>query len=339
LKADGKTALDAFSDERMLELTELKSSVTLSMIQLASADLGTAGPSMKQRKGDVCTWVVAGQCHAPVLTVPKDSGAVTAATPEWKIQITEWSGEFTPATSDAQQGATWTANAGATGKLYYPAKVDLSAIVTDLQATTVVATAPNNIMGDVGFNLATGTSEYTYTKVPGGTLNDWIDWVSSVYKSYDAEVVKYEVERKAWKTYAEYTAPAPGLFGPTADPDAPKVMSSPRQPTQPVDVPTTIANLKDKATYNGKGGYGWPSAMQILPVAEKTIRPWGVLAGGGQLSTTSQAVVDADSTYSMRKTTNVGLEAAKCDKSYLMITAMMNTAPGTAKTVKLTVTA
>jgi len=73
--------------------------------------------------------------------------------------------------------------------------------------------------------------------------------------------------------------------------------------------------------------------MKLIPVAEKTVRPWGVLAGGGQLSTTSTAAVDADSTYSMRKTTNVGLAADKCDKSYLMITAMMNTAPGTALTV------
>jgi len=301
------------------------------------ASAGTA-PSAKQRKGDVCTWVVEGQCHAPVLTVPKGSGAVSATTPEFLIQITEWSAEFTPSTSDAQQGATWTANAGASGKTYYPAKADLSKVVTDLQATTVESTAPNNIMGDVGFNLATGSSEYTYTKVPGGVLVDWIDWVSSVYKSYDAEVVKYEVERKAWKTYAEYTAPAPGLFGPTEDPDAPKAMSAPRQPTQPVDVPTTIANLKDKVTYNGNGGYGWPSAMQLIPIAEKTVRPWGVLAGGGQLKTTSAAVVDADSTYSMRKTTNADKTGDKCDKSYLMVTAMVNKAPGTALDVSLTVT-
>lgn len=179
--------------------------------------------------------------------------------------------------------------------------------------------------------------------VPGGILTEWMEWVGKVYASYDAEVVKYEVERKAWKTYAEYTAPAPGLFGPTEDPDAPKAMSSPRQPTQPVDVPGTISGLvagtNTKTTYNGKGGYGWPSAMKLIPVAEKTVRPWGVLAGGGQLSTTSQAVVDADSTYSMRKTTNVGLEATKCDKSYLMITAQMNKAPGTALDVQLTVTA
>lgn len=126
---------------------------------LASA--GTA-PSLKQRIGDVCTWVVAGQCHAPVLTVPKASGAVSATAPEWLIQITEWSGEFTPSTADAQQGATWTANSGATDKLYYPALADLDAVVTDLQATTVQATAPNNILGEVGFNLATGSSEYTY---------------------------------------------------------------------------------------------------------------------------------------------------------------------------------
>ena len=322
-KADGTTAL-TISDDRMIELAELKESVTLTLKVIASP--GTA-PALKQRKGDVCTWVVKGKCDAPVLTVPKTSGALTSATPEWKIQITEWSAEFTPSTSDAQQGATWTANVGATGKLYYP-PLQSASVVTDLQATAVVATAPNNIMGEVGFNLATGSSEYAYSKVPGGTLNDWIDWVKSVYTSYDAEVVKYEVERKAWKTYAEYKAPAPGLFGPTADPDAPKTMSSPRQPTQPVDVPTTIKNLADKTkvTYNGKAGFGWPSAMMITPVKEKTVRPWGVLAGGGQLSTTSTAATATDSTYSMRKTTNkdsAGKYITSCDASYLMITGWL----------------
>jgi hypothetical protein len=133
LKADGKTALDAFTDERMLELTELKSSVTLSMIQLATASLGSA-PSLKQRKGDVCTWVVAGQCHAPVITVPKGSGAITASpSNEWSIQVTEWGAEF----ADAAGDNTWTTNAGATGKLYYPEKKDMSSIITDLLTENV----------------------------------------------------------------------------------------------------------------------------------------------------------------------------------------------------------
>ena len=86
---------------------------------------------MRQRKGDVCTWVIKGKCDAPVITVPSTS-ATLSATPEWTIQVTEWSSEFTPATSDAQQGTTWTTNSGATGKLYYPPLADLSSVVTDL---------------------------------------------------------------------------------------------------------------------------------------------------------------------------------------------------------------
>jgi len=132
LKADGTTAL-TFTDERYLELTELKSSVTLGMVQLATASVGTA-PAAKQRKGDVCTWVVAGQCHAPVITVPKDSGAVTASpSNEWSIQVTEWGAEF----ADAAGDNTWTTNAGATSKLYYPEKKDMDAIITDLLTENV----------------------------------------------------------------------------------------------------------------------------------------------------------------------------------------------------------
>jgi len=37
---------------------------------------GTA-PALKQRKGDVCTWVVAAKCDAPVITVP--TGVATMA--------------------------------------------------------------------------------------------------------------------------------------------------------------------------------------------------------------------------------------------------------------------
>lgn len=79
------------------------------MKQLASTAVGTA-PSLKQRIGDVCTWVVAGQCHAPVITVPKASAALSsAASQEWKIQVTEWGAEF----ADAAGDNTWTTNSGA----------------------------------------------------------------------------------------------------------------------------------------------------------------------------------------------------------------------------------
>lgn len=248
----------------MIELAELKETVTLSMKIIASA--GTA-PALKQRKGDVCTWVVAGKCDAPVITVPSTSGAITAATPEWKIQVTEWSGEFTDASADG----TWLASAqtGATGKLYYPPLSDLSAIIVDIQATAPTATTPNNIYGDVKFKTPAKTGT-TYLSVPGNTLVDWMTNVKAVYDSYDKEVTAYNEENKKWKTYAEYSAPAPGLFdwlfGPTADPDKPKTVSSPLQPTQPVDVPATIKNLAVGATtkpdspaeYTAKSGYGYP---------------------------------------------------------------------------------
>lgn len=132
------------------------------------------------------------------------------------------------------------------------------------------------------------------------------------------------------------------------DPDKPKTVSSPLQPTQPVDVPDTLKNLAIGATtapdspaeYTSKSGWGYPVAYSLVPVAEKTVRPWGVLAGKGQKSDTAEAVVDADSTYSVRKTSNKSqTDATKCNKSYSMITALMNTAPGTEKTVQLTVTA
>lgn len=182
--------------------------------------------------------------------------------------------------------------------------------------------------------------------------------MKSVYTSYDAEVVTYDKEAALWKTYAEYKAPEPGLFGPTEDPDAPKGMSVPRQPTQPVDVPNKIKGLSVTATdftastgkyagvtqaaYNGKAGYGWPSAQIIVPVTGKTVRPWGVLAGGGQLAATATAEAAADLLYSVRKTTNVGKTAtgtgtAACNKSYLMITAIKQ-ATTTAVTIKLKVT-
>ena len=44
----------------------------------------------------------------------------------------------------------------------------------------------------------------------------------------------------------------------------------------------------------------------IVPVTGKTVRPWGVLAGGGQLAATTTAEAAADLIMSVRKTTNVG---------------------------------
>jgi hypothetical protein len=45
---------------------------------------GTA-PALKQRKGDVCTWIVAAKCDAPVITVPTGSGALDGTTPQFAI--------------------------------------------------------------------------------------------------------------------------------------------------------------------------------------------------------------------------------------------------------------
>jgi len=81
LKKDKSTAI-ALTDKRYVPLDDLGSYVTLSMKVVAAP--GTA-PALKQRKGDVCTWVVAGKCDAPVLTVPSTSGAITTATPEFAI--------------------------------------------------------------------------------------------------------------------------------------------------------------------------------------------------------------------------------------------------------------
>jgi hypothetical protein len=163
------------------------------------------------------------------------------------------------------------------------------------------------MLAEVAFNENPTSAKYSFTMVPGQTLVEWITWLNSVYTSYKAEVVTYDKEAALWKTYAEYKAPEPGLFGPTEDADAPKGMSVPRQPTQPVDVPNKIKGLSVTATdytastgkyasvpraaYGGKAkaGYGYPSAMMIVPVTGKTVRPWGTLAGGGQLAATATA--------------------------------------------------
>ena len=63
------------------------------------------------------------------------------------------------------------AQSGATNKLYYPPlAVDLSGIITDLKATAPATTAPNSLLGDVGYDRATGASDYTYEMIPGDAL-------------------------------------------------------------------------------------------------------------------------------------------------------------------------
>ena len=181
----------------------------------------------------------------------------------------------------------------------------------------------------------------TYLKVPGNTLVEWMANIKAVYDSYTAEKTKYDAEAALWKTYAEYSAPEPGLFdwlfGATEDPDKPKTVSSPLVPTQPVDLPTTISSLAIGATTAPTSpavyatsalktaGYGYPSAYMVYPIAGKTVKAWGTLAGGGINDATNTAEVAADLTMSIRKTTNTGKTATStpaCDKSYLMITAV-----------------
>ena len=235
--------------------------------------------------------------------------------------------------------------------MYYPPLgTDLAAIITDLQAADPAATAPNNLMGEVGYSRPTTATEYVYEMIPGNTLVDWITWLESVYTSYNAEVKTYDTERALWEKFLKYEAPAPGLFGPTADPDAPKTMSIPRKPTQPVDIPASIVNLAKvgttapKVEFNGKAGYGWPSAYALTPVKEKTIRPFGVLAGKGQLKTTAVAPVAADKGFSMRKTSNKDSTkttgyVASCDVSFLMISGWLKVVPAAALDIQLLVTA
>jgi len=229
-------------------------------------------------------------------------------------------------------------------------------MITDLQATATTLTTPNNIMGDVLFKtpVTTGT---TFLSVPGNTLVDWMTNIKAVYAQYDAEKVKYDAEAATWKTYAEYKAPAPGLFdwafGAAVDPAKPATVSSPLMPSQPVAKPATIASLKvsagspattSPAIYGGKAGYGYPSAYKLTAVAAKSGKPFGTLAGKGQFATQTVDWAPAtESIMSVRKTSNKkadGTYAAACDKSYLFITGVLATAPGAAvKTVVLKVTA
>jgi len=211
---------------------------------------------------------------------------------------------------------TWLASAetGATGKLYYPPLgTDLATIITDLKSEYTTLTTPNNLYGDLRFK-SPDKDGTTYLKVPGNTLIDWMANVKAVYDSYSAEVVKYDAESAVWKKYAEYAAPEAGVFdwliAPAEDPDKPATVSSPLKPTQPVAVPTTIGQLAvsvtatvNKAEYKS-WGYGSPVAYALVPVAEKTIKPFGTLAGGGINKVAATALTTADPLYSMRKTTN-----------------------------------
>lgn len=152
------------------------------------------------------------------------------------------------------------------------------------------------------------------------------------YASYKAEVVTYEAERTLWEKFVKYEAPAPGLFGPTADPDAPKAMSKPRAPTQPATLATEVSGLAKVGTtaatvvYRGAAGYGKPAAQKIALVASKTVRPFGTLAGQGVAA--AAPTLDAKASgYSIRKTTNysdytAGTTITACDKAYLMITSV-----------------
>ena len=222
LLVDAKTAI-TITDKRYVPLDKLGSYVTLSYKTVVP---GTA-PSLKQRKGDVCTWVIAAKCDAPVITIPKGSAAMTAdPNNEFDVQVTEWSNEFLGT-------ATWatTDESGATGKKYYPPLgKDLSAIITDLKSESTTLTTPNNMMGDVSFKLPDKDGS-TYTAVPGNTLLDWMTNIKAVYDSYTAEVTKYDAENVLWKKYAEYSAPAPGLFdwliAPAEDENKPKTVSKP----------------------------------------------------------------------------------------------------------------
>jgi len=162
-KADAADSTVVVTDKRSVLLAKGKigNYVTLKMIALktgtATGEVGTA-PAAKQRIGDVCTWVVAADCDAPVITV---AAGTTAAAAEWNVQVTEWSGEFlTTSTLTTGTGPTWTTQVGATSKLYYPPLT--ATMVTDLQASAVAVTTPNDVMGDISFKTATATTDITF---------------------------------------------------------------------------------------------------------------------------------------------------------------------------------
>ena len=239
-----------------------------------------------------------------------------------------------------------------TNKWYPKLATDYSTIITDLQASSVAINAkdPNNLLGKVAYNRATDTTKYTWELISGDVLVQWIAWLNLYYASYKAEVTTYDAERTLWEAFLKYEAPAPGLFGPTADPDAPKAMSKPRAPTQPATLATDVSGLAKigavaaKVVYRGAGGYGKPSAQKLTLVAEKTVRPFGTLAGQG-VAVAPPALDAKASTYSIRKTTNykdytAGTTIDTCDNAYLMITSVVvTTALAAAKDFQITVTA
>jgi hypothetical protein len=99
------------------------------------------------------------------------------------------------------------------------------------------------------------------------------------------------------------------------------------------------------AQYKGKAGYGYPSTYMITkPIGERSGKAFGTLAGKSLSSTNIDDWTAVDSTYSIRKSTNYANYDLKtpidsCDKSYLMITGVLNKAPSTTgMTVKLNVT-
>jgi len=152
--ADATDATTDVTDQRyaILAKSKIGAYVTLKMKALATAGIGAA-PAMKQRVGDVCTWVIAADCDAPVITVASGNTAIDA---EWKVQVTEWSAEFLQiaATTASGTGVTWTAatQVGTAKKLYPPITAAVVTAVTDLQAAGApLAIAPNDLMGNVAF--------------------------------------------------------------------------------------------------------------------------------------------------------------------------------------------
>lgn len=120
----------------------------------------------------------------------------------------------------------------------------------------------------------------------GNLLLDWITAIKAVYTAYDSAVTTYDTNAATWKTYAEYDAPIPGLFGATEDPDKPATAYKPLQPTQPVDIPSKIVSLgisntavDDPVLYTGNAGYGYPSTYMIKPIPSNSGKAWGTLAG------------------------------------------------------------
>ena len=330
--ADSTTVV---TDQRyaILAKSKIGAYVTLKMKAVIIGSIGTA-PALKQRVGDVCSWVIAADCDAPVLTV--ETGTTGAA--QFDIQVTEWTEEFLQTTTASLMGNTWlVASQTGTTKWYPPLTATM---ITDLQAAATTLTTPNNIMGDVLFKtpVTTGT---TYLSVPGNTLVDWMANIKAVYAQFDAEKVKYDAEAATWKTYAEYKAPAPGLFdwafGAAVDPAKPATVSSPLMPSQPVAKPATIASLKvsagspattSPAIYGGKAGYGYPSAYKLTVLAGKSGKPFGTLAGKGQFATQTVAWAAAtEGIMSVRKTSNKDTTktdgyVTACNKSYLFITGV-----------------